>query len=298
MSGSDGTDTSRRPRRWGRWLLKRLLGVAVVLGITFLSRVFIERRLFYFPDRAVGPVPLGVEAVRFESSDGMMLSGWWMPPAGYRASAGPMPAVVHAHGNAGNVESHAGISSFLTSYGFGVLVFDYRGYGASDGGRGDLRRERLVEDTIAAVRYVRSREDVDASRVGLMGQSLGVSFAATAAARLGDVPAVALVSGFASWKGIARDHAGVFGTMLMRGGVDTRDAMARLGATPVLVVHGTADEIVPVHHAERIVDAARSAGVPVEQILLDGARHNDAPEMHPAMTDGMAAFFASHLAGD
>lgn len=291
---ADG-ETHAKPRRWGRWVLKRVLGVAVVLGVTFLSRGWIERRLFYFPDRVVGAAPLGVESVRFETTDGMTLHGWWMPPVGYRASAGPVPAVVHAHGNAGNVESHAGISSFLTSHGFGVLVFDYRGYGESDGGRGDLRRERLVEDTIAAVRYVRSREDVDEARVGLMGQSLGVSFAAHAAAALGDVPALVLVSGFASWKEIARDHAGVFGPMLVRAGVDARDATGGMGSTPVLVVHGTADEIVPVHHADRIVEAAERAGVAVELLRLEGARHNDSPEMHAAMTEGVAEFFRRHL---
>ncbi|MEM8627629.1 MAG: hypothetical protein AAGF32_06785, partial [Pseudomonadota bacterium] len=59
--------------------------------------------------------------------------------------------------------------------------------------------------------------------------------------------------------GIARDHAGVFGPMLVRAGVDARDAMGGMGSTRVLVVHGTADEIVPVHHADRIVEAAERA---------------------------------------
>ena len=268
-----------------------------VVTVATVSRGRIERAVFYFPSRVVQDPAVGIEAVTFRSGDGLTLAGWWMYPIDWTLGDAPPPVIVHAHGNAGSVADHADFSRFLTRAGFAVLVFDYRGYGKSDGSRRDLIRDRLVDDTLAAVVFARQRSG-DAP-VGLMGQSLGGSFAAAAAAVLADrgepLPAVMLVSAFSSWKGVAGDHAGWLGRLLVRSGVDARDQVIRLGGTPLLIVHGEADAIVPVHHADVLTRHAHAAGIRVETILLGGAEHNDPPEMHPQFTATAIAFFRTHL---
>src|SRR5690606_10025203 len=132
----------------------------------------LEARMAYFPSREPFETPAGYEDVTFQTPDGLRLHGWFMPavgaaPAGSMggsagsggagdAAAGRRPAIIHVHGNTGHVALHADFSAFLTQAGFHVFVFDYRGFGRSDGG-GRLTRAALLADTHAAIDYLRAR---------------------------------------------------------------------------------------------------------------------------------------------
>ncbi len=249
-------------------------------------------RLVYFPSRDSFDTPRGYEDVTFRNDAGHTLHAWFLPAKGAEPGQA-LPVVLHAHGNAGNVSHHAGFSSFLTYRGVHVLVFDYRGYGRSDKAR--INRAALLEDTQAALAYLRSRPDVDPDRVGLYGVSLGGVPALHAAALDQRVPAVATLSAFSSWNAVAADHLPVLGPLLIRAGLDPIDAIRELGSRPLLLVHGDADTIVRRHHMARLADAAREAGVPVTTHTAQGADHNDIIFTHPAASEAIADFFAQHL---
>jgi hypothetical protein len=254
-------------------------------------------RLAYLPTRGTPPPPAGVEEFWFERPGGERLHGWWMP-ADAPASRG---AILAVHGNAGNVSVHHPFVEALPAAGFAVLLFDYRGYGKSDPGR--LDRWALREDTEAALDALLGRPDVDPERVGLYAQSIGAAFGLDVMARRGEVRAAVVVSGFSSWRGetasllaqgrepgpIARGLA----RLLMPAGLDPIDALARIERRPVLLIHGTADEIVAFHHAERLLAAG---GDNVRLRVVEGGDHNSLRWLDETLDREIAEFFASALA--
>ncbi len=278
--------------------LRRVLTTLAVVVVVALAAAIALRltgageRLFYYPSRAAFETPAGAVDVTF-ASDGRELHGWFIPAVGAR-SGEPRPAIVHPHGNAGNIENHAPFIAFLPAEGFHVFIFDYRSYGRSE--RGPLKREGLIPDTLAAIDAVADRPEVDPQRLGLLGQSLGGAVGLVAASRDDRIRAVAGAAPFSSWPGVAGDHFGPIGRFLIQGGSAARDAVAHFGDRPLLLVHGDDDAIVPHRHGEILRDAAESAGIDVTLKTIEGAGHNDLL-LDPRAQDVVARFFRRELAG-
>ncbi|MFK7760137.1 MAG: alpha/beta hydrolase [Phycisphaerales bacterium] len=279
-----------------RSLKKRLLRMLVVYGAVSLivfSAIYITgfaERAFYWPIRDAFDTPAQYEDVWIETADGKRLHGWFMPAVGVE-SGEARPAILHAHGNAGNVLYHESFSSFLTASGFHVLIFDYRGYGRSD--KGSMNRDTLSIDTRAALAYTLGRDDVDADRVGVLGVSLGGPFALDAAVNEPRVEAVATVSTYSSWRGVARDAAGV-ASVLIRSGLDPVDLARDLGSRPYLIMHGTADTIVDVKHAEEIRASAEDSFIDVTLKTYPGDHNTLIQRDRDAQRD-LIAFFEKLL---
>jgi dipeptidyl aminopeptidase/acylaminoacyl peptidase len=252
-------------------MLHSLLLALVAAVAPWLLPARFEAGAFYHPASNHAPTPAGCEEVAFPTTDGLTLHGWFMPAKG--RAPGPAPTVLHVHGNTGDISNHRGVCAFLQDAGFHVLLFDYRGFGASDDARGPLRREWLVEDTGAAIEYLLTRGDVDHDRVAVFGYSLGAVLGLAASAERERVRAVVAYAGFASWRGVAADKAGPLGRLLIGPGYDAVDSAAGLGDRALLIVHGSRDGLVREYHADRIVRAAADAGVPVEQMRVEGGTH-------------------------
>ncbi|MCC5822221.1 MAG: alpha/beta fold hydrolase [Phycisphaerales bacterium] len=280
-----------RPRRALRdWAA--VAGV-LVLGLLVIRLTGCIESMAYHPFRADFVTPPGYEDVWITTEDGVRLHAWFMPARGV-APGTPAPAVLHAHGNAGNVSFHDSFSDFLTGHGFHVLLFDYRKFGRSDN-TGPLRRRGLVKDTRAALDHLFERDDVDSDRVGVLGVSLGAAFALDAAASDERVRSVVTLSAFSSWQTIAGEVLPLIGPLLMPPGVDPESAAARLGDRPLLVMHADRDEIISVRHAARIADAAEAAGVPVTLWTHPQGDHNAFVQTVPEARRAMADFFHETL---
>lgn len=140
----------------------------IVVCIYLLPRVAINA--FYYPDnKAYGPTPVEAESIVFTAKDGTQLHGWFIP-----SSTGPaenaIATVVHVHGNAGNMSAHWPLVSWLPKRNVNLFMFDYRGFGESEG---TPTQKGLLDDTRSAMDYVRHRPDVNTQRLVLLGQSLG-----------------------------------------------------------------------------------------------------------------------------
>ena len=103
----------------------------IVVCIYLLPRVAINA--FYYPDnKAYGPTPVEAESIVFTAKDGTQLHGWFIP-----SSTGPaenaIATVVHVHGNAGNMSAHWPLVSWLPKRNVNLFMFDYRGFGESEG---------------------------------------------------------------------------------------------------------------------------------------------------------------------
>lgn len=248
----------------------------------------------FWPQRSDFDTPDNTEDVWIRTPDGVRLHAWFMP-ATHTPPGGRAPAVLHAHGSAGNLSQHARYTRFLTERGFHVLLFDYRGYGRSDP-CAMLGRPAVVRDTRAALATLLARGDVDPDRVGTLGMSIGACFALDAAVNEPRVRSVVSVSGFASWKRMAARVIPFFGPQVVANGVDSERLIRRLGDREALLLHGLQDEIVPFAHAEQLAEAARSAGVRAQLSLHPEADHNNLVIDLPEARDTIAEFFERTLA--
>ena len=129
---------------------------------------------FYLPTQVFYDTPkragLRFEEVSFSSYDGTRLTGWFFPATGYGDSRNAKGTVVHFHDNARNISAHWQYVEWLPRRGFNLFVFDYRGFGASEG---IPDHKGVFEDSGSALDYVRSRPDVNPENMVLLGQSIG-----------------------------------------------------------------------------------------------------------------------------
>jgi fermentation-respiration switch protein FrsA (DUF1100 family) len=205
-----------------------------------------------------------VEEVSFPTSDGLTLYGWFFPSA----RPGSMTVLV-CNGNAGNRAYRAPLASALRAQGIAVLLFDYRGYG---GNEGSPTETGLAADSRAARTYLLGRADVGASRLVYFGESLG---AAVAVELAGAHPPAALVlrSPFTSMTDIGRLHYPLLpvGWLLH----DRYPSLERIAGvrSPLLVIAGDSDAIVPIEQSRRLYEAAPAPQKTL--VVLPGVDHND-----------------------
>lgn len=253
--------------------------VLTLVALAFVGYVWVtQRSLIYFPDRAApaaSAFPPGGEAVSFQTDDGLQLGGWFLPAGTADGPAQPGPAVLVLNGNAGDRAHRVPLALALRDMGASVLLFDYRGYG---GNPGEPSEDGLRRDARAAHAWLSGRAEVDPERIALFGESLG---AAVAVALATEEPPAALIlrSPFSSLAEIGRHHypwLPVIDPLLWdRYPVASSVAGVR---TPVLVVAGDADEIVPPDQSRAVFEAAAE---PKRWLLIGEAHHND-----PALLDG------------
>jgi fermentation-respiration switch protein FrsA (DUF1100 family) len=238
------------------------------VAIVVLAWAF-QRSLIYFPFGAVpSPSAVGLdqaEPVTFETDDGIRLRGWFVPS---RQTPARFTLVVF-NGNAGNRAYRAELARAFREHGLSVLLFDYRGYGGSDG---RPTEEGLASDARAARAYLATRADVDERRVAYFGESLGAAVAVRLAV---EHPPQALVlrSPFTSLADVGRVHYPFLPVRwLLRDRFASLDRIAWVHG-PVLVIAGARDSIVPAEQSRRLYSAAPG---PKTLVVIEGADHNDA----------------------
>jgi hypothetical protein len=212
-----------------------------------------EHSQVYHPDRVLAATgaELGrpFEDVRFKASDGVELNGWFIPAATNSPRA--QLAVLLCHGNAGNISHRIEICKALLATGVNVFIFDYRGYGRSEGRPSE---EGTYRDAQAAYQWLQQRQ-FPGTNIIAFGESLGGGVAAELAARE-PVGGLVLQSTFTSIPDMGAD---LFPWLPVRwlGKIhyDTRSKLPRLNV-PVLVMHSPADELIGFRHGQRNFAAA------------------------------------------
>jgi uncharacterized protein len=245
----------------------RLVVSLVIIYVTLaVFLMFLENQLIFHPD----PYPAGdwrprgltFEDAEFQAADGVRLHGWYVPKPGSKAT------ILFCHGNAGNLTHRVEILKILHGYvGASVLIFDYRGYGRSEGkpdGAG------ILADARAARAWLAAREKIAERDIVMMGESIGGAVAVDLAARDG-ARALVLEKSFNNLPDVAAYH---FPFMPVRWLMRTRlDSAAIIGRYhgPLFQVHGDPDSVVPYEFGRRLFEAA---GEPKQFMLLPGHDHN------------------------
>jgi len=217
---------------------------------------FLSDRLIFPPPRPTyraGQLPLAM----IRGADGGSIATLYLPAPNAALT------ILYAHGNGEDLGQVAPMLEALRQHGFSVLGFDYRGYGASTGG--PPTTSGATRDMESVYEHAVHTLGVPPSRLVLYGRSVGGGPAADLAARL-PVGGLVLESTFTS--------TFVVMTRVPLLPFDRFPNLRRIRQVraPVLVIHGTADEVIPVSHGRRLYQAASN---PKEAFWVDGAGHND-----------------------
>jgi fermentation-respiration switch protein FrsA (DUF1100 family) len=270
-------------------LVYLLFLVAVTYGAFALYLFIMQPRLLYYPDMpgrepeaTPAAVGLAYEDVALQTVDDIRLHAWFIPAENPRAT------VLFCHGNAGNISHRLDSIRLLHSLGLQVLIFDYRGYGKSEGRPSEKGTFRDVD---AAWHYLREVRGLTEAGIIIFGRSLGAAVAADLASRTRPA-AVILESAFTSVPDMAAEfYPWLPVRLLSRYRYDNLGKVARI-ARPLLLVHSRQDEIIPFAHGERLFGRARE---PKQFLELTGG-HNDAfQSSRKAYTHGLKSFLDTHL---
>jgi hypothetical protein len=204
----------------------------------------------------------------FETLDGLRIHGW------YLKHERPQAVILYAHGNAGNITHRARVAVRLhEKFDASILLFDYRGYGRSEG---TPSIDGLYRDARAARDYLSEREQTKPTDIVLMGRSLGGAIAVELAAEDG-ARGLVLESTFSSLREVAGSHYPKFlVNLLVADRLDSLSSIARF-AGPLLISHGTADQTIPLAHGRQLFEAANE---PKAFVQIAGGDHNDPQSEH------------------
>ncbi|BCR03215.1 phospholipase [Desulfuromonas versatilis] len=247
--------------------------ISVCLLLLALSGCGFGTRYVFYSSRDVQSTPdragMAYEEVWFPSADGVQLHGWYVP------AESPGPLVVFFHGNAANITHRVLNLHYLHNLGLPVFIFDYRGYGASQGR--PLQERDLYRDAQGALAWLRQR-GWSPERMIYFGRSLGAAVALEMA--LKQPPAgLVLECPFTSLRDIAWEMTPFTYVLVGWWSIDARfDNLAKIArlSRPLLMVHGDRDRVIPHEMSLRLFARAPD---PKSLLLVPGAGHSDAHQV-------------------
>ena len=237
--------------------------------------------------------------VAFDASDGVHLSGWYRPT---RNGA----TLLVIHGGGGNRTGAVAHAKLLVRHGYGVLLYDARGRGRSEGQQNAFGWG-WTNDIAGAIAFLKSRPEVDAQRIGGLGLSTGADALVQAAGQGADLHAVvadgAAAESFEDWRrlqgitAMTPIFAAEFATVRITSGTKSpppmEDMIKRITKPLLLVSAGRAEEY------KFAVKYDRAAGSrPVGHWNVPDAGHTGAiRDAAPAYERRVTAFFDAELNG-
>ena len=260
-NGYEGLDSGKKavPRKGG-WF--RMISILMFLSLAAAYLLYAGgcSSLYYYPDSVRYQDPR-VNGFEYESGfleveKGQKVHYWYFPSRG-----GPAKAVVlHFHGNAQNISSHYSLSSWMANYGYDVMIFDYRGYGQSDG---KPDPESTYLDGLAALKEVSRRAESMDVPIIVFAQSLGGAVALRAIVDFPDKQRVALLVDdrtFASYRGIVERKArrilfsplSVIVSCFFSNAKSPEHVLSNIAPIPVLVMHSRTDGVVEYVNGEEV----------------------------------------------
>ena len=140
------------------------------------------------------------EDIYFKGLSGLSLHGWWFPGSGAQKAT-----ILFLHGNGENISTHSGLVYWLTEHQYDVFIFDYRGYGKSEG---KAEIEGVLNDIQSAKEYAVTRKKKD-KKLFILGHSLGASLGIYNLARYPEgIDGMVFVSPFSDYRQITRETLG------------------------------------------------------------------------------------------
>ena len=239
----NSTNRRRIVRKLGFSLIR--IVVMLLIGLALYLRLF-ENRLLFYPDKSLAEKPeIPYEEIHFTAADGVRLHGWFIPFENSKR------VFLISHGNAGNIGGRAVMGEFVhAEFQGNVLMYDYRGYGLSEGTPSE---SGLYSDIRGAISYLHSR-GFDSKSVFLIGQSMGAAVTVDLASAE-PVGGIILEAAPSSVRALVRSIAFHLPLdYLMTARFDSLSKVVNIHA-PIAVVHGRKDPVVPFALGQQLFDA-------------------------------------------
>ena len=276
-------------RIWKAIVKRILIYPATIYGAVVLILFLVQSHIVYqpnIPTRKIIATPASIgldyETIRLTTEDGLTLHGWFIPAQKERA------ILLFFHGNAGNISHRLDSIRIFNELGLSTLVFDYRGFGQSEG---QPSEEGTYRDAKAAWRYLTEHRQVPSNKIILFGRSLGGAIAA----HIGvghDTGGLVLESAFTSLPAIAADIYWFFpAKWLTRMKYDTKAALQAV-SSPILVIHSPEDGLVPYSHGKELFE---TAGKPKQFLELRGGHNGGFLQDRELYLQGLDRFLTEHV---
>ncbi len=264
-----------------KFMTTTLIIVLVIAAGVFALVRYLETTAVFFPGKEMTLFPshmkLPYEDLYLDTADGVRINAWFLKNPAAKST------VIFSHGNAGTMSDRLMKVKFFYDLGLNVLIFDYRGYGAS---KGNPTEQGIYLDAQAAYDYLKGRDDVDMNKIILYGASLGGIVAVDLAVKR---PAALLIvdSSITSAREAAQLFYPYLPSILMRIKFDSLSKVKGL-TMPKLFIHSPEDRVVPYAMGQRLFEAAAE---PKEFITSSGG-HN---EVHIVSDHRTGAAFKKYL---
>jgi fermentation-respiration switch protein FrsA (DUF1100 family) len=255
--------------------------------------------LFFYPDRQLYENPaaqlLSPQDVYFRTADGLTLHGWF-----FRTRPEAKATIFVLHGNAENISTHVNAVLWLVNEGFNVFIFDYRGYGKSEG---KPTVQGIHRDAEAAFESVMTLPGSDPDRIIVVGQSLGGAVAVSLVSNSRykqRVKALIIDSSFSSYRRIAREKMNMLWltwpfqyplSWFFDDSYSPVKKIADVSPVPVLILHGMCDPVVPAHHGELLFAAAREP----KELWLTTPEGHTRSLFESTVRERLKAYLMSHV---
>jgi fermentation-respiration switch protein FrsA (DUF1100 family) len=264
-----------RLRRWLKFLLQ--VGVLAYLGVCII--MFSIQDKFVFPgsdtqgqhDAILAP-GTGYELLSLPTADGHKITaifGKALDPTGQPVSDDrSRPTVIYFYGNGACMAYSTDVFDHIRRLDANIIIPEYEGYGMSPGKPSETGCYAAAD---AAYDYLHSRRDIDPKKIIAMGWSLGGAVAIDLASRR-DIAGIITLSAFTSMPDMGRKLMPWLPTsLILKYRFDNEKKLAEI-SRPILIIHGTDDDIVPFSMAPRLAAAAKGK---VTRFNVQGAGHND-----------------------
>ena len=260
--------------------------LATYISLT-LFFLFYQKRIIFIPGREIFRTPkdegLEFEDIDLNTPDGLTLNAWFIP------NDNDAKTILFCHGNAGSMSSRIDTINLLHDMGFAIFIFDYRGYGISEGTPSE---KGCYIDAETALKYMEEELLISQENIIIWGRSLGGPIAAYIAGS-GNFYASVLESTFTSIRDMAVHKFKILPTFIMtRFKFPTVDYVKQI-QTPILIVHSPDDEIIPYRMGKVLFETASSS--PKEFLSLNGTHNKCYFDSIDTYTKGVKTFFQNIL---
>lgn len=237
-------------------------GYLLLLGLMFIF----QNKLIFLPspDLLITPERAGLQAedIWVKTRDGVQLHGWFFP------NEESEYVIVMSHGNAGNIGNRIDIAKLLNGIGLSVVLYDYRGYGQSNGTPSE---EGIYVDIESVVNYLKTEKGFTENQMVMYGRSLGGAVASYAATKF-SVSGLVLDSAFKNLKAMVGDLYPFVPAALARYEFSTEKYLEKIPGIPVMIMHSQNDDIVSISHARHLFKLAKE---PKRFVELRGGHNNN-----------------------
>lgn len=204
---------------------------------------------YYFKNKDTLQHDFTIKSYYFKTESGRKINGWLLKSK----TAVPKISVFALHGNSGNLNSQYRRFVELTKYGFQIFLFDYPGFGYSEG---KSTRENAVEDSFSVFDFFKNLDEIKNTPKVIFGQSIGGNFSIPVAVRnQDDIEGLVLEGTFISFNAIANRKVPLLGGLVIKENDDNRLNLKNF-KKPVLIIHSKEDKLIPLEMGKQLYENA------------------------------------------